>query len=94
MLARFRIVLSLCLLIAVLGAGRGSDDDNPLDATLTVMTYNVYLGADTGGLFQKLAGGAQPQQLLSDAGALYEQARGEDCFLAARRIHCQVHRGV
>ena len=75
MRTRLRIVLPLCLLVGSLVVGCGSDDDRD---TLTVMTYNVYLGADTGGLFTRLVAGAAPQQLLSDAGELYRAMQKTD----------------
>ena len=83
MRTRLRIVLPLCLLLGSLVAGCGSDDDRD---TLTVMTYNVYLGADTGGLFSRLVAGAAPQQLLSDASELYRAMERTDFPLRAVAI--------
>ena len=83
MRTRLRIVMPLCLLVGSLVAGCGSDDDRD---TLTVMTYNVYLGADTGGIFTRLVAGAAPQQLLSDAGELYRAMQETDFPLRAVAI--------
>ena len=83
MRTRLRVVLTLCLLAGSLAAGCGSDDDRD---TLTVMTYNVYLGADTGGLFASLVAGAAPQQLLADAGELYRAMERADFPLRAAGI--------
>ena len=83
MRSRLRIVLPLCLAIASLVIGCGSDDDRDV---LTVMTYNVYLGADTSGLFAQLVAGAGPQQLLADAGELYRAVEETDFPLRANAI--------
>ena len=54
-----RSTLWLCLFIALLATGCGSDDDGHTSGgdedTLTVMTYNVYLGADLETVFQQLS---------------------------------------
>lgn len=80
---RFRIVLPLCLAISSLLIGCGSDDDRDM---LTVMTYNVYFGADTSGLFARLVAGDGPQQLLSHAGQLYRAMEESDFPLRANAI--------
>ena len=83
MKSRLRIVLPLCLAIGSLVIGCGSDDDRDM---LTVMTYNVYLGADTSGLFAQLVAGAGPQQLLSDAGKAFNAMERTDFPLRATAI--------
>ena len=83
MKSRLRIVLPLCLAIGSLVIGCGSDDDRDM---LTVMTYNVYLGADTSGLFAQLVAGAGPQQLLSDAGKAFSAMEKTDFPLRATAI--------
>ncbi|MCY4514946.1 MAG: hypothetical protein OXC69_07415, partial [Candidatus Tectomicrobia bacterium] len=83
MKSRLRIVLPLCLAIGSLVIGCGSDDDRDM---LTVMTYNVYLGADTSGLFAQLVAGAGPQQLLSDAGKAFNAMERSDFPLRATAI--------
>ena len=83
MRSKFRIVLLLCLAIGSLVIGCGSDEDRD---TLTVMTYNVYLGADTSGLFAQLVAGAGPQQLLSEAGKAFTAMEMTDYPLRATAI--------
>ena len=83
MRSKLRIVLPLCMVIGSLVIGCGSDDDRD---TLTVMTYNVYLGADTSGLFAQLVAGAGPQELLSDAGEAFIAMEKTDFPLRATAI--------
>ena len=80
---RLRIVLPICLVIGSLVLGCGSDDDRDM---LTVMTYNVYMGADTGRLFARLVAGAGPRELLSDASELYRAMEKTDFPLRAISI--------
>ena len=83
MRSRLRIVLLLCLAIGLLVIGCGSDDDRD---TLTVMTYNVYFGADTSGVFAQLVAGIGPRQLLSDTGKAFDAMEETDFPLRATAI--------
>ena len=69
MKSRLRIVLLLCLLFVSLLVGCGSDDE---EDTLTVMTYNVYVGGNLEAVFGQL-GVLPPDQVARAAYTIYDQ---------------------
>jgi hypothetical protein len=69
MRSRLRIVLLLCLLFVSLVVGCGSDDE---EDTLTVMTYNVYVGGNLEAVFGQL-GVLPSDQIARAAHAIYDQ---------------------
>ena len=76
MRSRLRIVLLLCLLFVSLVVGCGSDDE---EDTLTVMTYNVYVGGNLEALFGQL-GVLPPEQIARAAHAIYDQVVNKAAF--------------
>ena len=76
MRSRLRIVLLLCLLFVSLVVGCGSDDE---EDTLTVMTYNVYVGGNLEALFGQL-GVLPPDQIARAAHAIYDQVVNKAAF--------------
>ena len=83
------IPLLLCLLIGWLVAGCGSDDGDDVleeeaaavesEATLTVMTYNVYLGGDLEAAFQRLTG-MQFEEVPRIAYGIYDEVVNQSDF--------------
>ena len=93
MRSKLRFALLLVLLVGWMAGGCGSDDgedalvesEEPLvesEATLGVMTYNVYVGADLEAVFQQLMGMQliQGPQLARTAYEIYDQAVNQTDF--------------
>ena len=79
---RLRIFLLLCLLFVSLLVGCGSDAEEDTlgeEDTLTVMTYNVYVGGNLEALFGQL-GVLPPDQIARAAHAIYDQVVNKATF--------------
>lgn len=86
-----RFPLMLCLLIGLWAAGCGSDDGEDAmgagadrvegEATLTVMTYNVYLGGDLEAAFQRLLG-TQFDEVPRIAYGIYDEVVNQSDFVS------------
>lgn len=88
---RYRLVVTLCTLLTLAvgsAASAAPRHDTPVgpDRTLTVMTRNVYFGADLSPVVEAAVGGAPIEEILTAAAGAYVEGASSDFAFRADAI--------